>query len=278
VFFTTLKLTDILKETHEQTGNFPRAALTLHFHFAKLFVCSHVFRGLTSDATADPIPKPFTDIAMTALESAKSIADLIIEDPDLRAAFVSVPHYYHTMIAFACSFLLKMATKYREQITVDTQKIFAMIGRVVELCKMSQCTRYHLVHWMGEGLQVLLSNCVRATSERSQHLHRGSQPNVAPETASEGFDSSNQHQSQGQIQTPESTQSLGNAWDMAREAAILYPNDRSTALYGNSNGTNGNGESMEGINTVGIDLEDFDYSMNMPMTNFSTEHMGFRLL
>ncbi|KDN65276.1 hypothetical protein CSUB01_11094 [Colletotrichum sublineola] len=96
--------------SHERTGNFLLKALTLHYHFAKLFVSSHVFRGRSSHGGGEPVPPEYSDIAQVAVSSASAIVKLIINDVDIRAAFVGMSHYCHTMIAYACFFLPKLAT------------------------------------------------------------------------------------------------------------------------------------------------------------------------
>jgi hypothetical protein len=241
----------------------------MHFYFAKLFVCSHVFRGLTFDAIVDPLPTPFKDTAMVAVESAKSIVDLVIRDDDIKSAFIGMPHYYHTMIAFACSFLLKIATKYRQHVAVEVKAIFEMISCVVTVCKNSQCTPYHLVPRIGEGLQVLLSNCMNSVA-RHESGHRPQQQfmqQVSPAT-----------QDTMQDHDLGTTQNLGSVWDTAREAAMLYPNDRLAGLYEYPDPLGGGVEMFQGINSSLLGLDSSDSTWDTSMTSFDAEHMGLRLL
>lgn len=229
-----MRATDSMQERHPNVGDYPRKAVMLHFYFAKLLVCSHVFRGLASDSAADPLPAEFQDLALTAVESAKSILDHIILDPDLKLAFVGFPHYFHTMIAFACSFLLKTATKYRKHVRIDVATVFDKINLMLDLCRNSRCTQYHLIHWIGEGLQKMLSNTMNAAYGNG-NLHENGQIQAsiqrygsaeAPQTM---YNTLPQH-TEGESATG-SMQDLGSIWDTARAAAIPYPTDRMTSLY-----------------------------------------------
>lgn len=134
----------------------------LHHRFSKLLVSSHVFRGLGRDPVQDPLPAEFQPLALVAINSARSVLDLTVNDPDIVAAFAHIPHYYHTMIAFACSFLLKTATIYGKHISIDSGAVINSITPVVSLCLGVKCTAYHLAHWIGRGLQALLNKYIKS--------------------------------------------------------------------------------------------------------------------
>jgi hypothetical protein len=153
----------------------------LHHRFSKLLVSSHVFRGLGRDPVQDPFPAEFQPLALVAIDSAKSVLDLTVNDPDIVAAFAHIPHYYHTMIAFACSFLLKTATIYAEHISIDSGAVINSITPVISLCLGVKCTAYHLAHWIGRGLQALLNKYIKSVptetapgpaAEVSFHVHQ----------------------------------------------------------------------------------------------------------
>ncbi|KAJ5309163.1 hypothetical protein N7508_004542 [Penicillium antarcticum] len=142
----------------------------LHHYFSKLLISSHVFRGLGADSNTDPLPTEFEDLAYVAISSAKSVLELIANDADLIIAFVSIPHYYHTMIAFACSFLLKISKRYQSHISIDATLVMDTVKPVIKLCLDTECTSYHLIHWIGRGLQMLLANYVNLMREGSQQM------------------------------------------------------------------------------------------------------------
>lgn len=119
---------------------------------------SQVFRGLSSGLNIEPVPSDFIDLALVAVESAKSVIDLVTTDKDITDAFAGVPYYFHTMIAYACSFLLKTTRRYSENLSIDDSGVYDMIWRIIELCEHTPCTSFHLVHWIGQGLRKMLAD------------------------------------------------------------------------------------------------------------------------
>ncbi|KAL1985249.1 hypothetical protein VTN96DRAFT_8048 [Rasamsonia emersonii] len=157
-------------QPNEHIGDFPTKGVLLHYHFGKLHLFSHVFRGLKSGERVEPIPSYFKDPATTAVSHATTILELLLNDPDLRRSILGVPHYFHTMIAFACVVLLKVSSRYRDDLAIDTDTIYSLIGRIINLLRSNSCNRYHLVHWMAEGLDKMLKS--------SSSSHGGSQWNT----------------------------------------------------------------------------------------------------
>ncbi|KFY39705.1 hypothetical protein V494_03882 [Pseudogymnoascus sp. VKM F-4513 (FW-928)] len=273
---------------HTIIGEYPSKAVMLHFYFAKLFVCSHVFRGLASDASNEPMTEDFKGIALMAVSSAKSIITLITQDPDLSPAFVGLPHYFHTMIAFACSFLLKITTKYRGHIDTEAQPIFDMITQVVGLCRTTLSTPHHLMHWMGEGLQSLLTTCIAATAsyerEQRQRLEESRRP--AQKNGADGARQSpsmhiplSSETSSSQIYQSnrpfDNAQGLGNVWDTAREAAMVFPGERYDEVsYQTLNPLFQVGGTAQG----GLRLDGTASEWDSSLALFDVEHMGFGLL
>jgi hypothetical protein len=130
----------------------------LHHHFSKLLVSSHVFRGVGRDSIQDPLPLEFQ-----ALETS-------VSDPDIIDAFVGIPHYYQTMIAFACSFLLKTAKVYRNHVTISPTTVIDAIKPVIDLCLNVNCTSYHLAHWIGLGLRTLLNDYIKSLPHEESRI------------------------------------------------------------------------------------------------------------
>ncbi|KAH8703565.1 hypothetical protein BGW36DRAFT_369545 [Talaromyces proteolyticus] len=149
---------------NEHIGNFPSKGVLLHYHFGKLHLFSHVFRGLKSGDHIEPIPSYFKDAASTAVSHATTILELLLNDSDLRRSIIGVPHYFHTMIAFACVVLLKVVDRYREELGIDAQSTYALIQQIIELLRRNNCGRYHLVHWMAGGLENMLKSSRRNNS------------------------------------------------------------------------------------------------------------------
>lgn len=98
------------------------------------------------------------------MSHATTILELLLNDTDLRRSIVGVPHYFHTMIAFACVVLLKVADRYREDLGIDVPSTYSLIQQIIELLRRNNCGRYHLVHWMAEGLEKMLNSSHRSSS------------------------------------------------------------------------------------------------------------------
>ncbi|KAL3471747.1 hypothetical protein BJX99DRAFT_236907 [Aspergillus californicus] len=145
----------ITKE-HSVIGSYPSKAIILHHHFSKLLISSLVFRGIGRESTEGTLPSEFNGLALMAVESAKSVLALTVNDADIVSAFIAIPHYYHTMIAFACSFLLKTSKHHKTHIGLDSSIVPDLVRPVIGLCNDAKCTSYHLAHWIGKGLGVLL--------------------------------------------------------------------------------------------------------------------------
>ncbi|KAF2457304.1 hypothetical protein BDY21DRAFT_392595 [Lineolata rhizophorae] len=140
---------------HDYIGRFPRRGVQLHYHFAKLHLYSHVFRGLTSPSSY-PAPHStttFHPFASAAVSSATAILNLLLTDADAGASLAGVPHYLHTMSAFACVFLVKLAAKFPPASTATSSSSSSM--RVVGLFRQTRVGRAHLVHLMADGLEKL---------------------------------------------------------------------------------------------------------------------------
>ncbi|KAI0012131.1 hypothetical protein F4779DRAFT_614842 [Xylariaceae sp. FL0662B] len=137
-----------LAENHDHIGNFPRKGVLLHYHFAKLHLYSHVFRGL-SNAT---IPAHFLDCATSAINAATSIVDLLIADHDLQTAIVGMPSYLHSMTAFACMFLAKLAMIHGDEL-IERAVVINMTSSLIQLYRSSPVCKWHLVKLMANGLE-----------------------------------------------------------------------------------------------------------------------------
>lgn len=98
------------------------------------------------------------------MSHATTILELLLNDTDLRRSIIGVPHYFHTMMAFACVVLLKVADRYREDLGIDVQSTHSLIQQIIELLRRNNCGRYHLVHWMAEGLEKMLKSSRRSSS------------------------------------------------------------------------------------------------------------------
>lgn len=114
----------------------------------------------------EQIPPYFKDAASTAVSHATTILELLLNDVDIRRGIVGVPHYFHTMISFACVVLLKVIHRYRKDLNIDVAITHALIQQVIDLFRRTNCGRYHLVHWMAGGLTKMLAISIQRSCSR----------------------------------------------------------------------------------------------------------------
>jgi hypothetical protein len=161
--------------TNSKVGDYPRKGVGLHFHFAKLYLCSHAFRGARMVTEVPPIdaptphelPSELEEVATSAVLSAKSILRTIINDQELQSHLNGLPLYFDTMIAFAVVFLLKVATRYCSTIRVDSAEILALISQLEIVLQISTATmhRQHLLVVISQGVGTLLKK-----SQEAMHI------------------------------------------------------------------------------------------------------------
>ena len=134
-------------------GNWPSKGAVIYYHFAKLYLTQYVFRGIPDTS---PIPDHFLETASSAVSAATTIVQSLVDDRELQASLNRVPHYFHGMIAFACMFMLKVATKHAEQLFVDVAKFRLLIAGFARQLKITEVSRDHLLHRMAEGLEKMV--------------------------------------------------------------------------------------------------------------------------
>lgn len=169
----------------------------MHYHWAKLYLQSYVLRGLPDSGAV--IPEHFLENASAAVAAAIAIINLLLDDKDAQIAIAYVPHHIHGMIAFACMFLLKIATKHSEQLFLDLVRFQRLINALAQHFKSTDVGKDHLIHRMADGLEkmaeslggpVRSKNRNRANGERlSQTLASPSQPvntTVTPSSLTNG--------------------------------------------------------------------------------------------
>ncbi|KAF9878706.1 C6 transcription factor [Colletotrichum karsti] len=155
-----------IPEESEHIGRFPRKGAKLHFHFAKLHLYSHIFRGLSGD---NPIPYHFLDCAATAISVATSTINFILTDPDIAAGVVGMPSYLHCMTAFACMFLIKVAVKYGGDL-IEPDRVWDMTTSLVRHFRSLPAGRWHLANLMAPGLERMAATLKRSQTGELNHL------------------------------------------------------------------------------------------------------------
>ncbi|SPO07184.1 uncharacterized protein DNG_09878 [Cephalotrichum gorgonifer] len=140
-------------EVQQGFGAFPRKGAQFHFFFAKLYLYSHVFRGIRNSTVAPH----FYQEARGAVFAATSILEMIINDPDVRAALVGLPCYVQSMIGFACMFLAKLTSSVHGRELVEREIVTDLVSRLVVVYRGTPVGKWHLVHLMADGLEKMIA-------------------------------------------------------------------------------------------------------------------------
>ncbi|RMZ91925.1 hypothetical protein DV736_g821, partial [Chaetothyriales sp. CBS 134916] len=147
-------------------GNWPNKGAVMHYYWAKLYLQSYVLRGLPDSGAV--IPEHFLENASAAVRAATSIINLLVEDKDAHVAIAFVPHHIHGMVAFAAMFLLKIATKHREQLFVDIEQFHRLMGGLADHFKQVDVGKDHLLHRMADGLDKMAESLGGPARTRSR--------------------------------------------------------------------------------------------------------------
>lgn len=156
--------------------NYPKKGVGLHFNFAKLYLCSHAFRGVTPHSNASELQPEMEEIANAAVLSAKSILRAIINDPEMQLHLNGVPLYFDTMIAFAVVFLLKVGTKFSSSIRAGGSEILTLVRDLSVVLRQvaEQMHRQHLLRFIAEGIEKLLDKVQEVSNHHHHHPPRPS--------------------------------------------------------------------------------------------------------
>ncbi|ORX92647.1 hypothetical protein BCR34DRAFT_500561 [Clohesyomyces aquaticus] len=148
-----------LQKLHQFIGQFPTKGVILHHHLAKLHLHSHVFRGLKGGR----VPSFFQDSANAAVSSATAIIEMLLSDYDIREGLVGIPHYIHSMIAFASVFLLKVAAQHSGKY-IEDPVVFDLTTKAVHQFRSTAVGKWHLVHLMADGLEKMAASKIKSPS------------------------------------------------------------------------------------------------------------------
>lgn len=80
---------------------------------------------------------------------------MLLLDEEARRALTG-PSYLLSMTAFACMFLIKVATKYGSALA-DRAEVTDLITRLVALFRKTPTGKWHLVHLMEAGLEKMVA-------------------------------------------------------------------------------------------------------------------------
>lgn len=175
---------------HIHVGEYPRKGVGLHFHFAKLYLCSHAFRGMQSlgqkhqhARVEETLHPELEEIAIAAIDSSKSILKTAINDEEVQGHLNGLPLYFHNMIVFALVFLLKVATRYADVVPVDNKSIADILRSTASVFRSITGTmhRQHLLVTIACEVEKLLGRqgLIRESGSTSE-FRRVSQEPSAP--------------------------------------------------------------------------------------------------
>lgn len=149
---------------HVHVGNYPRKGVKLHVTFAKLYLCSHAFRGLPMNtaedrSTMDNLGTDVEDMATAAVYSAQNILETMVSDTEIQEHLNGLPLYFNTMIVFAVVFLFKIATKFSHVMNIDVDKTLRLLTSVENILESvtSNMSNRHLLTTVSKAIETLLN-------------------------------------------------------------------------------------------------------------------------
>lgn len=147
-------------------GNYPRKGVALQYHFSKLYLCSHAFRGgsgasraVRAQTQSSEVMMELDEIANAAVRAALSILRSVNADEEMQSFFDGLPIYFGTMLAFAIVFLLKVSTKYSSLVQVNSGEIRPLILETVKALEnvTSKMHPRHLLVSIARGMRGLVN-------------------------------------------------------------------------------------------------------------------------
>lgn len=173
---------------NECVGNYPRKGVGLHFHFAKLFLCSHVFRRApVAEGDHLQLDPDLEEFATSAIHSATSILQVIAADQEIQSYLHGLPAYFDTMIAFAFVFLLKIWIKNPARLRIDKAGISETLDLLATVLKNVTTAMHprHLLTSIANSMRKLLDRFLHGatttiSTQEATQTNQSSSSQVAP--------------------------------------------------------------------------------------------------
>ncbi|KJR88575.1 uncharacterized protein SPSK_07222 [Sporothrix schenckii 1099-18] len=102
----------------------------LHAYFAKLYLCTHAFRGVTRTSA---VPQDMEEFADAAVYTGHSLLRSLVVNPDLQMHFQGLPTYFATMVAASFVFLLKMTIKRPANVRFNRDETCALLRQASDV-------------------------------------------------------------------------------------------------------------------------------------------------
>ncbi|KAG8407456.1 hypothetical protein J3459_018488 [Metarhizium acridum] len=153
---------------NEKVGNYPAKGVGLHFNFAKLYLCSHAFRGLHTSPSPTLVPE-LEEVANTAVICATSILGGLNTDKEVQLLLNGLSLCFDMMITFAVVFLLKVVTKYPDTIWMDKARILDIVNQTLHILERDapSMNQKHLLVSVTPALSKLVQKVQETPSTRS---------------------------------------------------------------------------------------------------------------
>lgn len=149
----------------ERTGGYTQLGILLHFNFAKLYLCSHAYRGLLNAQTSrSTIDLGLEEFAANAVSAAESILKTISSDQEIQVLLNGLPAYFDTMTAFAVVFLLKAVAKPQQGLRIDRHRTMELLEQVSQTLQSitSHMRREHILCGISHSIQKLIKKASTA--------------------------------------------------------------------------------------------------------------------
>ena len=154
----------------EHVGNYPVKGVALHYHFAKLYLCSYAFRNFSTDPPVSIATRSgVEEYASMGVNSAIAVLRGIVVDEEVQTYLNGLPTYFDTMIAFAVVFLLKLVSKAERSSHIDKGGILLLLDEIsVTLETVTATMRpQHLLSGISASIKKLITKASQPSTAQS---------------------------------------------------------------------------------------------------------------
>lgn len=162
----------------DHLGNYPRKSNGLHYNFAKLYLCSHAYRGLLNAQTLQQdVPFGLEDFAAKAVAAADAILRVIISDVEIQSYLQGLPTYFDTMIAFAVVFLLKAVSKVPRGLRIHRVETLDLLNQISgTLVRVTaQMRQEHILASISRSIKRLVEKAAMTDLEQNQQARQSNE-------------------------------------------------------------------------------------------------------
>lgn len=180
-------------------GNYPSKGVALQCDFAKLYLCSHAFRGVAASRAihrSQETALSVGNIAHEGIISALSIISTVTSDTEVQSFFDGLPVYFDVMLAFSVVFLFKIS-RLPASFRLDIDATKRSVHELIVVLRAITATMHprHLLVDLTIGIEHLLRRWNSMGETDASHTDRSydqqaeeSTRRLAPDTESGWFD------------------------------------------------------------------------------------------